>query len=158
MNCCLVAMGMALRRRLQVVCVLEAHQCTHSLTHSSCFPGSATLSTALPRPPPIKFSYSSIRELARKRKPIQLPSPLLQEVSQEIEFYDKYLLKLSQRKELEAKSRESGSIFECGCCYGDFLFEDLVQCMEGHLFCCQCLVGYAKEATFGEGRVNVHDT
>jgi len=48
-------------------------------------------------------------------------------------------------------SPELGGI-ECQCCFGEFLFEDLVQCMEGHLFCRGCIQAYAQSAISGEGK------
>ena len=38
---------------------------------------------------------------------------------------------------------------ECGCCYGDFAFEDLCQCMDGHLFCPDCIRMHVEEQLFG---------
>lgn len=43
-------------------------------------------------------------------------------------------------------------LFECGCCYNDVPFDYMVQCTEGHLFCCQCLEQYAKESVYGHGK------
>lgn len=38
----------------------------------------------------------------------------------------------------EAAEKE-GDLIECGCCCGEYAFDVLVQCTEGHLFCPSCL-------------------
>ncbi|KAJ1651343.1 hypothetical protein IWQ61_008068 [Dispira simplex] len=42
-------------------------------------------------------------------------------------------------------------LIPCGCCYGDFAFEDLVGCTHGHLCCGDCVERFVQELTFGQG-------
>ncbi len=48
-----------------------------------------------------------------------------------------------------------GAMLECGCCFGEFPFEALIQCSDGHLFCKNCLKHYVEETVFGGGRSNI---
>ena len=41
---------------------------------------------------------------------------------------------------------------ECQCCYGDFPFEIMVHCNNGHLFCSACLRSHVSEELFGNNR------
>lgn len=52
----------------------------------------------------------------------------------------------------EQIATDEGSLMECGCCYGEYAFEALVQCSEGHLFCKLCLQRYCEQTVFGECR------
>ncbi|MCO5567971.1 hypothetical protein L7F22_021667 [Adiantum nelumboides] len=46
-------------------------------------------------------------------------------------------------------SRVEVTTLECGCCCADVLFEEMVQCTDGHLFCFSCLRRSVEESTFG---------
>ena len=107
------------------------------------------------------FSPPKIMLLKSGRSPAQtyLPSEMDKELLREMEFVKKFeLFKSEERDRMLAVSlndeqyEEEGQKIECGCCYGDAAFEDMVQCLEGHLFCASCLMNYAKEAAFGQGK------
>ncbi|XP_022801749.1 E3 ubiquitin-protein ligase RNF216-like [Stylophora pistillata] len=85
-----------------------------------------------------------------------------EELLREMEFVKKCdLSKTAEEDQLFALSlndqqyEEEGQKIECGCCYGDAAFEDMVQCLDGHLFCASCLMNYAKEAAFGQGKTTL---
>ena len=57
-------------------------------------------------------------------------------------------------EDTEAQPSEDHSI-ECGCCYNEIIFEEMVQCSEGHLFCVECLQNYSKEAIYGSSKLTL---
>ena len=60
---------------------------------------------------------------------------------------------LEKADELAYKLAEAeGSLVECGCCYSEYVFDKIVACTEGHMFCCTCLNHFAEERVFGEGK------
>lgn len=50
----------------------------------------------------------------------------------------------SQEKELQKQRRfeqaeKDGSLVECGCCFMEYLAEDIIICKQGHQFCENCV-------------------
>ncbi|XP_033115083.1 uncharacterized protein LOC117115415 isoform X2 [Anneissia japonica] len=96
------------------------------------------------------------------RRSSQMPREISRELQNEIDFYEMHVM-----KELENKDREfaitlngqeyeqEGQLIECGCCYGEVPFEDMIQCSDGHLFCSTCMCSYAKEAIYGSGKLKL---
>ena len=51
----------------------------------------------------------------------------------------------------EDEYSKAQSLLECGCCFGDYTWEDITVCTEGHFFCRGCLDRSVKEALYGQG-------
>lgn len=47
-------------------------------------------------------------------------------------------------------------LLECQCCFGDFAWEEIAACKEGHFFCHPCVVRSVQEAIFGQSSSLVH--
>ena len=135
--------------------VTSSSQATGTLPSTTAVTNSANDPGLSEQPPKIVL-------LKCGRSPVQLccsSSQMDEELLREVEFVKKCdLSKTEERDRLFALTlndqqyEEEGQKIECGCCYGDAAFEDMVQCLEGHLFCASCLMNYAKEAAFGQGK------
>lgn len=43
--------------------------------------------------------------------------------------------------------------YECGCCFGEYPFDDMCACRNGHMFCKDCLRGHIEEEVFGKNEL-----
>ncbi|KIY45011.1 hypothetical protein FISHEDRAFT_18691, partial [Fistulina hepatica ATCC 64428] len=54
----------------------------------------------------------------------------------------------------EQEDQACGDGIECGCCFSTYPFDKMIQCPEAHLFCTECMLGYAN-TKLGEHNVNI---
>jgi hypothetical protein len=102
------------------------------------------------------------------RKQIKdLPIPLLSTqlvpiLCEEIQFViTQHQLQLTLQDQAYAEelnyqiAEREHALMECGCCYSDYPFEQMIQCTEAHIFCKKCLQHYAEQSLFGDGKTTL---
>ena len=112
------------------------------------------------------WRFSLTAWLSRKRKPASRPHNIdITQSSTGCVRLDEEIYALgrpdrdaqSSRDRLLAKSinedeySQARALLECECCFGDFTWEDITVCTDGHFFCHGCLDRSVKEALYGQG-------
>jgi hypothetical protein len=57
----------------------------------------------------------------------------------------------------EEEHSKADEMMECGCCFGDYTWDDITSCNGGHLVCRECVTRTAQECAFGQGD-NTYDS
>ncbi|CAJ1953708.1 unnamed protein product [Cylindrotheca closterium] len=102
-----------------------------------------------------------LQQPRRNRKSPNISEPILQEEIRSYnlrykEWVDTILVR-RQRSEARKKSQVTGTALECSCCFDQVAIEEMVACMdEGHLFCIDCIKGYAENQIFGNGSLGTN--
>ncbi|CAM9291717.1 unnamed protein product, partial [Ectocarpus fasciculatus] len=83
-------------------------------------------------------------------------------LAREISWYNDILAEkrreqdaLAVYEQHERRAAREGALIECGCCFGDYAFENLVQCSEGHLFCRTCVARHTEQTLYGNGKTTL---
>ncbi|XP_071482028.1 E3 ubiquitin-protein ligase RNF216-like [Diadema antillarum] len=103
-----------------------------------------------------------VRLLRKPRPHVHFLSTFHPELQKEVDFIKKLMKNEDEKSDYQVALRlnedqyeKEGQMIECGCCYMEVTFENMVQCLEGHLFCRTCLQSYTKEAVFGQGKATL---
>lgn len=103
-----------------------------------------------------------LQQPRRNRKSPEIRDSILQE---EIRSYNlRYkewvdtVLARQRRNEARKMSQVTGTALECSCCFDQVAIEEMVACKdEGHLFCIDCIKGYAENQIFGNGSLGTNN-
>lgn len=105
----------------------------------------------------LQQEMNTIQLLSRKRS-YRLVNVSHLELVREMKWEKSYEQSEQEKRDAEAaiqlndeEAAKNSTAIECGCCYTDRAFENMIQCTEGHLFCRDCLKHYAQERLFGCG-------
>ncbi|CAB4425721.1 unnamed protein product [Rhizophagus irregularis] len=99
--------------------------------------------------------WNSIFSIFRRKLYKEIENPELLEEIQKLQY-----VKLEEQSKADheiakqvnfSEYTNNDQLITCGCCYGDFPFEDLTCCSEGHLFCKDCINHLVQEGLFGQG-------
>jgi hypothetical protein len=109
-----------------------------------------------------RFGHNYTVKRARPR-PLSTPNvydPILQEeidhVRQKLSNWMDDMEQRLKRKKAREYSQMAGTAVECSCCFDKVDMDEMVACKnEGHLFCVDCLKGYAESQIFSSGNLGI---
>lgn len=52
----------------------------------------------------------------------------------------------------EEEHASCNALIECQCCFGDYAWEEIVCCQDGHFICHTCVTSSVKEGLYGQGK------
>lgn len=102
-----------------------------------------------------------MKNIRRGRKRPAITDSILKE---EVKYYDAQFKDWADsveacrsRSEARKQSQVTGTALECSCCFDQVAIEEMVACKdEGHLFCIDCIKGYAENQIFGNGSLGTN--
>ena len=105
-------------------------------------------------------NYTVKRARSRSQSTPTLYEPILQEeIEHARQKLSKWMDDIEQRlkrKKAREYSQMAGTAVECSCCFDKVDMDEMVACKdEGHLFCVDCLKGYAESQIFSSGNLGI---
>ncbi|KAI5783887.1 hypothetical protein DFH27DRAFT_596467 [Peziza echinospora] len=75
---------------------------------------------------------------------------------------DKILAQIAEDRKIsalldEAEHAAASALVECETCYGDFSWNEIAACSEGHFICHSCLIRSVQESIYGQGQSIIGD-
>jgi hypothetical protein len=105
-------------------------------------------------------NFTVKRARPRPQSTPNISNPILEEeiehVKQKLSNWMDDMEQRLKRKKARVYSQLAGTAVECSCCFDKVDMDEMVACKdEGHLFCVDCLKGYAESQIFSSGNLGI---